>query len=81
MARDFFQKGIGRLLQIAEQERTVIMCSEEDPAQCHRHHLIGKYLIQQGLAVLHIRGDGNIVKDQYLPNLPDEPPAEQLSLF
>lgn len=81
MTKDFFQKGIQRLLQLAEKERVAIMCSEEDPAQCHRHHLIGKYLVQQGLTVLHIRADGSTIKDQYLPNIKKEPPAEQLSLF
>jgi uncharacterized protein (DUF488 family) len=81
MTKDFFQKGIKRLTKIAEQECLAVMCSEEDPAICHRHHLIGRYLTQQGFTVLHIRGDGNTVKDQVLPNLIDEPPAEQLSLF
>lgn len=81
MTKDFFQKGIQRLIKIAEQESMVVMCSEEDPGTCHRHHLIGRYLTRQGITVLHIRGDGHTVKDQYLPNLPDETPAEQLSLF
>jgi uncharacterized protein (DUF488 family) len=81
MTRDFFQKGIQRLVKLAEDNRVVVMCSEEDPAQCHRHHLIGKYLVQRGLTVLHIRGDGNSIKDQQLPDLKNEPPAEQLSLF
>lgn len=81
MTKDFFLKGIQRLLQLAEKDRIAVMCSEEDPAQCHRHHMIGKYLVQQGLTVLHIRGDGNIIKDQFLPNIKEEPPAEQLSLF
>ncbi len=81
MTKDFFRKGIERLLEIAGQKRVAVMCSEEDPAQCHRHHLIGRYLTQQGITVLHIRGDGSTIKDQYLPNLKQEPPVEQLSLF
>jgi len=81
MTKDFFQKGIQRLLEIAQQSRTAIMCSEEDPAHCHRHHLIGKYLVSQGITVFHIRGDGLMIRDQQLPNLTDEPPAKQLSLF
>lgn len=81
MTKDFFQKGIKHLIKIAEEEKVVVMCSEEDPATCHRHHLIGRYLTQQGMLVLHIRGDGNTVKDQLLPTLVDEPPVEQLSLF
>jgi len=81
MTKDFFQKGINRLIEVARQEKVAIMCSEEDPSQCHRHHLIGKFLVSQDINVLHIRYDGNVVKDQLLPNLPEEPPAEQLSLF
>ena len=81
MTKDFFQKGIERLLEIGREKRAAVLCSEEDPAQCHRHHLIGRYLVGQGIVVLHIRGDGKTVKDQLLPNLSNDPPAEQLSLF
>jgi len=81
MTKEFFLKGIKHLIKVAEKEKVVVMCSEEDPAICHRHHLIGRYLTQQGFQVLHIRGDGNIVKDQLLPTLVDEPPVQQLSLF
>ena len=81
MTKDWFKKGIKRLLQISDQQPTVIMCSEEDPAHCHRHHLIGKYLGEQGISVLHIRGDGNLVKAKQIPDLNNEPPAEQLKLL
>jgi len=59
----------------------VLMCSEEDPAICHRHHLIGRYLTKQGITVWHIRSDGNMVRDQALPNLKSELPVEQPTLF
>lgn len=81
MTRDFFRAGIERLLQVAQEKRTTIMCSEEDPARCHRHHLIGRYLVRHGVNVLHIRGDGNLVKDELFPYLEETPPPEQLSLF
>ncbi len=82
MTRPFFRQGIDQLLKISSQSRIAIMCSEEDPSHCHRHHLIGRYLTQQGVTVLHIRSDGSTISDQQLPNLKkDEPPAEQLSLF
>lgn len=81
MTKDFFQEGIQQLLEIAKNNRTAIMCSEGDPAKCHRHHLIGRYLTKQGVTVLHIRNDGLNVKDQQLPNLQEEPPATQLKLF
>ena len=81
MEKVFFQSGIARLLEFAEDRRVAVMCSEEDPAKCHRHHLIGRYLTKQGVKVIHIRGDGNLIGDQYLPNLIEEPPAQQLNLF
>jgi len=81
MTKDFFQKGINHLINLAQDERVAVMCSEEDPAICHRHHLIGRYLTDQGITVWHIRADGNKVRDQVLPNLRSEPPVEQPTLF
>ncbi|HLF02486.1 MAG TPA: DUF488 domain-containing protein [Anaerolineales bacterium] len=62
MKRDWFVKGIARLLEMADEQTAAIMCSEEDPAQCHRHHLIAKYLLREHpeVKVIHIRGDGNV---------------------
>ena len=58
--RPWYQKGIARLVQIARERRTAVMCSEEDPSRCHRHNLIAQSLLEQGLAVWHIRGDGSL---------------------
>lgn len=62
MERDWFQGGIEQLLQAAGQARTVILCSEEDPARCHRHHLIAAYLSLRHpeVKVLHVRGSGEV---------------------
>ncbi len=43
--RPWFQKGIERVLALAEDGIVAVMCSEEDPSQCHRHHLIAQALI------------------------------------
>jgi uncharacterized protein (DUF488 family) len=81
MKKDSFKEGIDKLIDIARQKRTAIMCSEEDPAKCHRHHLIGRYLVEEKkIKVLHIRKDGRLVEDQQFPYL-DKPPAKQLTLF
>jgi uncharacterized protein (DUF488 family) len=37
-----------------------VMCSEEDPRRCHRHHLLEPSLRELGVAVLHIRRDGSL---------------------
>ena len=81
MTKPFFQLGIERLMALAEDYRIAIMCSEEDPSLCHRHHLIGRYLVEKGVRVLHIRSDGNVVSDQQLPNLIEKTIVEQLDLF
>ena len=39
------------------------MCSEEDPAVCHRHLLVGRVLAGEGLTLRHIRGDGRLQTD------------------
>jgi uncharacterized protein (DUF488 family) len=56
--RAWYQEGITRLLELAARQRVVVMCSEEDPEACHRHHLIARTLLNRGVNVLHIRQDG-----------------------
>jgi uncharacterized protein (DUF488 family) len=52
------------------------MCAEEDPNRCHRHHLVTQALLQEGVTVWHIRGDGRLEEA-----CPIEPRAEQLPLL
>jgi uncharacterized protein (DUF488 family) len=53
-----FLAGIARLERGADEFRVALLCSEEDPAHCHRRLLIGRVLIERGAELLHIRGDG-----------------------
>jgi uncharacterized protein (DUF488 family) len=55
-----YQQGIAELIQIAEREQTVIMCSEGDFRECHRYYLISKTLVLQGIEVKHIQSDGSL---------------------
>ena len=48
-----FRQGIERLLGIAQQTRTAILCGEEDPTDCHRRLLVGRVLGQRGVGVIH----------------------------
>jgi uncharacterized protein (DUF488 family) len=48
-----FHDAIGRLLEIAAQRRTAIMCAEKLYWRCHRM-LVSDFLTAQGVAVLHI---------------------------
>lgn len=83
MRRPWFVQAIRRLLEMADEQTTAILCSEEDPAQCHRHHLIAKYLLREHpeVSVLHIRGDGHVFNAASLHVSVDEPSAEQPPLL
>jgi hypothetical protein len=83
MKRSWFLQGITQLLELADQDLTAIMCSEENPAECHRHHLIARYLIVEHpeVNVYHIRGDGTVFRANSLSISVNKPQADQLSLF
>ncbi|MEW6777726.1 MAG: DUF488 domain-containing protein, partial [Bdellovibrionota bacterium] len=53
-----FKDGIERLLELAKESTTTIMCAEEDPNRCHRGFLITPALHQKKIEVRHLRGDG-----------------------
>lgn len=75
-ARDWYRRGIERLREIGHDRRIAMMCSEEDPARCHRHHLIAQTLLADGVPVHHIRASGEC-EDAVRA----EPPSRQLSLL
>ena len=54
-----FESGLARLVERAERSRIVVMCSEEDPAGCHRFLLVTRVLHLRRIEVTHIRGDGS----------------------
>lgn len=73
MKRDWYQHGIHRLLEIVREtdqqgRRVAIMCSEANPHECHRHHLIARSLIDPKVhldeyplvQVKHILTDGSL---------------------
>lgn len=53
----FFLRGLEELLAEGRRARTAMMCSEEDPTNCHRRLLIARVLGEQGAPVLHLRAD------------------------
>jgi uncharacterized protein (DUF488 family) len=55
-----FQKGLARLEKGLGEFRLALLCSEENPAGCHRRLLIGRVLGDHGVAIEHIRGDGRL---------------------
>jgi uncharacterized protein (DUF488 family) len=57
MESEGFREGIERLLELARESRTVIMCAEAVWWKCHRS-LIADYLKVRGVTVLHILSEG-----------------------
>ena len=64
---DEFQDAIEQLAGMASRRQTVILCSEEDPSQCHRLLLMGMSLEELGCTQRHIRGDGQVQTTEQLP--------------
>jgi len=59
-----FRDGLARLLQLAGEKRTAMMCSEAVWWRCHRS-LISDVLKVQGIEVLHILELGKVVEHPY----------------
>jgi uncharacterized protein (DUF488 family) len=58
-----FREAVERLQRGADEFRVALLCSEEDPAHCHRRLLIARVLMGEGAEIRHIRGDGSIESD------------------
>lgn len=60
--KEFFKKGIERLVTASKKQlKIVIMCSESKPEECHRSKLIGQELIKLSVAMEHILPEGEII--------------------
>ncbi len=71
--KEWFSDGLAYVRWEASKRVIALMCAEEDPYECHRQHLVTQPLLESGVKVIHIRGDGSAqeaTKDQ-----------EQLRLF
>ena len=56
-----FLEGISRLEEgIRKGFRIALMCSEEDPKDCHRRLLVARVLSNRGIEVYHLRSNGNL---------------------
>ena len=76
-----FTDGLRRLRDSMASGRVAMMCSEEDPTDCHRRLLVTRALLQGDapLRVTHIRGDGRLVDEAQLSLNLDGP--SRLPLF
>jgi Protein of unknown function, DUF488 len=64
-----FLAGIERLERGLERFRLAMMCSEEDPTDCHRRLLVARVLNDRGINVAHLRGDGTVQPETALGGL------------
>jgi len=79
-ASPLFQEGLARLEKDLREFRVALVCSEENPAGCHRRLLIGRVLGEHGFAIEHIRGDGRLQTEAELIR-EETGDDSQLSLF
>jgi uncharacterized protein (DUF488 family) len=79
-ASSIFQEGIKRLEKGIREFRVATLCAEENPSACHRRLLVSRVLLDHGIYVDHIRGDGLIQTEEEVAAelVPDR---DQLSLF
>jgi uncharacterized protein (DUF488 family) len=75
-----FLEGLERLEKGLQAHRMALLCSEENPAGCHRRLLVGRVLGRRGTAIDHIRGDGRLQSEAELIREETGDDA-QLSLF
>lgn len=66
----FFNEGVARLENGLSRYRVAIMCSEEDPTDCHRRLLVTRVLNDRGVEVRHVRGDGRVQLESELAGAP-----------
>jgi uncharacterized protein (DUF488 family) len=79
-ASSLFQDGLLRLERGIREYNVAMLCAEENPAECHRRLLVSRVLIEHGIQVEHIRGDGRIQSEEEVAAETD-PDRDQLSLF
>jgi len=73
-----FEAGLARLKKGMDHHVVALMCAEENPTGCHRRLLITRVLVERGVTVEHIRGDGRIENELELRAAEQ---GDQLGLF
>jgi len=71
-----YNDAIQMLLQLSLRDKLSLLCSEGDPANCHRQHIVAQTLLDSGVKVIHILKDGSL-KEAWK----EDPPTYQPDLF
>ena len=53
-----YREGLERVVEGTTDKRLALMCAEKEPLDCHRTLLVGRSLVERGIAVAHILADG-----------------------
>jgi uncharacterized protein (DUF488 family) len=59
-ATDSFREGLQELVKVAEEGVPALLCSEEDPLDCHRGLMIAPALAERGIEPFHLRKNGRL---------------------
>ena len=59
-----FSDSLDRIAAGAARHRIALMCSEQEPLDCHRCLLVGRALVRRGVPVRHILQDGRQTTQQ-----------------
>ena len=70
---DFYDEAIQTLINLSERDNIALLCSESDPANCHRQHVIAQTLLDSGASVVHIFKSGQL-KDAWREDTLTEQP-------
>jgi uncharacterized protein (DUF488 family) len=63
--KPFFREGIESLKDVYKKHiNLAIMCSESNPIECHRTHLISNALQKENIEIVHIDEKGNLQKHE-----------------
>lgn len=55
-----FEAGIERVLDGASRERIALLCTEQDPLDCHRAILVSRVLAERDTEIHHIHASGRL---------------------
>lgn len=58
--QEIYNDAIQNLIRLSSRETLTLFCSEADPANCHRQHVIAQTLLDSGINVIHILKDGSL---------------------
>ncbi len=70
---DIYNDAIQLLLQLSLRDNLTLLCSEGDPANCHRQHIVAQTLLDSGSQVIHILKDGSL-KEAWREDSPTDQP-------